>query len=539
MKLRLTHAHLRKSPRRLFALLLSLALTLSLLPLQHAAAKTGLSAFTARSTYQSGQFADVPAGAWFTENVRTAYELGLMQGKDTTHFDPEGNITVAEAITIAARMHALYHTGEASFSSGSPWYQPYVDYAKEHDLLPTSYPSYNPAATRVQFAQILSRALPDTELAAQNDIPDGSIPDILVSSEAAPDIYLLYRAGVMTGSDSQGSFLPAANIRRCEVAAIISRMVTPSLRKSLSLTAPASGTRVIASGDCSSIDMNQEGEMQLYALSRHESSCTWTLTDDGTLTIEGNGPMALYYHAEGGPGATFKDTRPWRAYLSDIRKIVVCDGVTSVGADAFMFCNNTTSLTLPDSITSIGEDFLFGCTSLAELRMPKTLSDPLSSFSFGYNVGGLSFGYNKGDSALTELYIPEGVENLRITFCCNSANIQTLHFPSTLKSISSYSIWDCGLKTVKIPASVERIGSMGLRQSVKDPIEKVYFYGDAPKWGTLAICNIGSGESAPASAQPTLYYIEGAAGFTSPTWTAPDGTVYQTATFDPAQIPFD
>lgn len=212
----------------------------------------------------------------------------------------------------------------------------------------------------MQFAQILARALPDTELAAQNNIPDGSIPDILVSSEAAPDIYLLYRAGVMTGSDSQGSFLPAANIRRCEVAAIISRMVIPSLRKSLSLTVPAPGTRVIASGDCSSIDVNVEGQDRFFELGRHKSTCTWTLTDDGTLTIEGNGP-----------------------------------------------------------------------------------------------------------------------------------------------------------------------------------IEKVYFYGDAPKWGKLAICNIGSGESAPASAQPTLYYIEGAAGFTSPTWTAPDGTVYQTATFDPAQIPFD
>lgn len=405
-----------------------------------------------------------------------------------------------------------------------------MDYAKEHDLLPTSYSTFNPAATRVQFAQILSRALPDTELAAQNNIPDGSIPDILVSAEAAPDIYLLYRAGVMTGSDSQGSFLPAANIRRCEVAAIISRMVIPSLRKSLSLTAPAPGTRVIASGDCSSIDVNVEGQDRFFELGRHESTCTWTLTDDGTLTIEGNGPMALYYHAEGGPGATFKDTRPWRGYLSDIRKIVVCDGVTSVGADAFKFCDNMTSLTLPDSITSIGEDFLFGCTSLAELRMPKALSNPSPGFSFGFNIG---------SSALTELYIPEGVTETALLFCHNSPNIQTIHFPTTMKDIISYSIWDCGLKTVKLPASVESIGKMAIRQSINDPIEKVYFYGDAPKWGKLAICNIGSGESAPASAQPTLYYIEGAAGFTSPTWTAPDGTVYQTATFDPAQIPFD
>ena len=65
-------------------------------------------AFKKVNTY-NGSFVDVPDTAWYAENVKTAYELGFMQGKTPTVFDPNGNVTVAEGLAIASRLHAQYN----------------------------------------------------------------------------------------------------------------------------------------------------------------------------------------------------------------------------------------------------------------------------------------------------------------------------------------------------------------------------------------------------------------------------------------------
>ena len=68
-------------------------------------------AFEKVNTY-SNNFSDVTENNWFFENVKTAYELGFMNGKEEGKFDPNGNVTVVEAITMASRLHALYNGTE-------------------------------------------------------------------------------------------------------------------------------------------------------------------------------------------------------------------------------------------------------------------------------------------------------------------------------------------------------------------------------------------------------------------------------------------
>ena len=63
------------------------------------------------NTY-SDNFTDVKDSSWYAENVKTAYELGFMNGKSEGKFDPNGNVTVVEGITMAARLHAIYNGNE-------------------------------------------------------------------------------------------------------------------------------------------------------------------------------------------------------------------------------------------------------------------------------------------------------------------------------------------------------------------------------------------------------------------------------------------
>ena len=56
---------------------------------------------------------------------------------------------------------------------------------------------------------------------------------------------------------------------------------------------------------------------------------------------------------------------------SDVKKVRIQDGVTSIGRAAFYHCTSLTSITIPNSVTSIGEYAFFGCTSLTSINIPE------------------------------------------------------------------------------------------------------------------------------------------------------------------------
>ncbi|MBQ1351384.1 MAG: S-layer homology domain-containing protein [Oscillospiraceae bacterium] len=217
---------------------LALVLLLSFLLVPAAAAGGGLENFRKTKTYTAGQFSDVPANAWYAGNVKEAYETGLVLGTSTSKFSPSGNMTIAEAVTLAARLHSIYYTGEADFKQGNPWYQTYVDYViREGIIAAGAYTNYNAKATRENFAVIMGRALPDEALKAVNQVENNGIPDVPSNHRSAADIYRLYRAGILTGTDKFGNFKPNSNIQRSEVAALVTRMANPTLRKPITLFA--------------------------------------------------------------------------------------------------------------------------------------------------------------------------------------------------------------------------------------------------------------------------------------------------------------
>lgn len=215
--------------RKLLSLLLALCAALTLLPAPVLA--EGASGFEQVNTYADGQFTDVSPDAWYAAGVKSAYELGLMNGVGGGRFDPEGTVTLAQAVAMAARIHSIYHTGGEDFRQGvSPWYAPYVDYARGAGILTRDCPDYDAAATRAQFASLFGRALPASALAEINSVADGAIGDVDASRAGAPEIYLLYRAGVLTGSGEDMAFRPAASIQRAEAAAVVTRMALPEQR---------------------------------------------------------------------------------------------------------------------------------------------------------------------------------------------------------------------------------------------------------------------------------------------------------------------
>ncbi len=175
-------------------------------------------------------FRDVTEADWFYADVKSSNELGLINGKGSTDtFLPNDKMTYAEAITLAARMNELYTTGKITLEVGNPWYQPFVDYCVEKEIITKDY-DYNAFVTRAGYMEIFAKALPDEALKKINSVPMDSIPDVSSDSAYAEAVYKLYRAGILAGVDAEHNCTPDANIKRCEVAAIVSRMMNADKR---------------------------------------------------------------------------------------------------------------------------------------------------------------------------------------------------------------------------------------------------------------------------------------------------------------------
>jgi len=217
------------------ALLIISMLGLSVMALATAAAEDlGLHNFYNKETYISGQFFDIDEDTWYGANqqgaVKTAYELGLVIGKGNNRFDPDGNITVAEAIALASRVHNIYMGGDRSFEQSDIWYQTYIEYALNNSIINGSdFSDYSVYASRAEMAYIFANALPLGEFPEINKV--SWLPDVNYATMYNNEIFLLYRAGILNGNDSIGTYEPENSITRAQVTAIIARIVLPDGRQ--------------------------------------------------------------------------------------------------------------------------------------------------------------------------------------------------------------------------------------------------------------------------------------------------------------------
>ena len=86
------------------------------------------------------------------------------------------------------------------------------------------------------------------------------------------------------------------------------------------------------------------------------TNLTWEFSDDGTLTISGEGEMAAMSNSYYG------------SY--DILRVEISEGVTSIGYSAFNGCSSLESIVIPESVTSIGDWAFCDCSSLESIVIP-------------------------------------------------------------------------------------------------------------------------------------------------------------------------
>ena len=135
-----------------------------------------------------------------------------------------------------------------------------------------------------------------------------------------------------------------------------------------------------------------------------EDNLTWTLDADGTLTISGTGAMKDYNAAD--------NLSP--AYMnSNVKKVVIEDGVTSIGELAFYKCISLTNITIPDSVTCIEYAAFHGCSSLSSITIPNSVT----------SIGIYAFVVC---SSLTSITIPDGVTSIGYGAFSDCSSLKTI-----------------------------------------------------------------------------------------------------------------
>ena len=156
-----------------------------------------------------------------------------------------------------------------------------------------------------------------------------------------------------------------------------------------------------------------------------------------TLTISGHGAMADYESSQ---------DLPWEGWDQEITQIVIKDGVTRIGEEAFHGCYKVTEIALPDSVTSIGKKAFYYCGNLRKVELSKNLTE----------IGVSAF---EGCSALENVKIPAGVKTIGDEAFLGCTSLGSVTIPNGVTDIGAFAFSSCSeLGSIDIPSSVTNIG---------------------------------------------------------------------------------
>lgn len=183
-------------------------------------------------------FTDVNQSDWYSESVTAVYELGLMEGVATDRFDADSTLTVAQGVTLAARLNSIYTGKEIDDAENAKnWYDKYVLYAIDNKIIGVDdFSDYGAVIKSYQMALLLAHSLPEDYFTAINNVD--IIPDVTESLPYYKEVSLLYKAGILNGNDEYGTFYPESPLTRKRAAAIIARTALSDLRVNFTLKQP-------------------------------------------------------------------------------------------------------------------------------------------------------------------------------------------------------------------------------------------------------------------------------------------------------------
>ena len=150
--------------------------------------------------------------------------------------------------------------------------------------------------------------------------------------------------------------------------------------------------------------------------------------------------------------------------------VIVKDGVTEIGSEAFSGCSGLTSITLPESVTKIGSEAFSGCSGLTSITLPDSVTEigdsafsycsDLTSITLPKNVTKIGSKAFSGCSGLTSITLPDSVTEIGDSAFSYCSDLTSITLPKNVTKIGSKAFSRCsGLTSITLPDSVTEIGA--------------------------------------------------------------------------------
>ena len=136
------------------------------------------------------------------------------------------------------------------------------------------------------------------------------------------------------------------------------------------------------------------------------TNATYTITSDGTLTINGTGAI----------------TGSWDNYKSFITKVIINDGITEIGRNAFYNFSTLESVSLPGSIKKLNSFSFNYCVQLKTVNLPNGITD----------IGYCAFGHCY---KLDNMTIPDSVKIIDKNAFSHCTSLTSIHIPDRISQI--------------------------------------------------------------------------------------------------------
>ena len=233
-------------------------------------------------------------------------------------------------------------------------------------------------------------------------------------------------------------------------------------------------------------------ELKAEATTIYQGSCgenmTWLFDETtGELSISGTGEMYEYesteYYKDG--DTFYVSSVPWYKYRSDIKTVIISEGVTNICDSAFWLCVNLTSITIPNTVSEIADRAFYDCSGLTSVTIGNNVTsignsafsgcDSLAVVNYLNDLSGwcmINFGlyesnpmyyaeniYINGVLFEGDITIPDDIANIGDYTFYGCSSIKNVTIPDSVISIGNNAFGECEyLESMVIPNSVTSIG---------------------------------------------------------------------------------
>lgn len=197
------------------------------------------------------------------------------------------------------------------------------------------------------------------------------------------------------------------------------------------------------------------------------TTATYSLTEDGVLTVSGTGNIGVSWSAFDKEGKDYGDS--YTRWNNIVKKVVIEEGITGITQNTFANFLAMTEVSIPSTVTTIRDAAFASCTALTKVTIPATVTT-IDQTVFGYCENLTEVNYEssapvstwmfKGCTSLETVTLNDKITSIGEKAFTDCTALKQIVLPESIKSIGNSAFENCtALESIELPRTLTNIGT--------------------------------------------------------------------------------